>query len=138
MKLQLSSFLHLPRRWRSARQSDALFSQEISPPLIMRFLFNLFSLKRPAYEEHVHAAISQGRVLNTSPCSLDFKTTRRGSANVLYIKMKDAKDTETWLQVAKCFHIWDLDARGYHRGMWRMIYKGNPLFIVGVPYSDYA
>ena len=104
----------------------------------MRFLFNLFSLKRPAYEEHVHAAISQGRVLNTSPCSLDFKTTRRGSANVLYIKMKDAKDTETWLQVAKCFHIWDLDARGYHRGMWRMIYKGNPLFIVGVPYSDYA
>jgi len=100
-------------------------------------LKDIDSLKRPAYEEHVHESISKGHVLNTSPCSLDFKTTRKNS-NVLYIKMADAKDTETWLQVAKCFHIWDLDARGYHRGMWRMIYKGNPLFIVGVPYSDYA
>ena len=47
-------------------------------------------------------------------------------------------DIETWLQLAKCFHIWDLDARGYHRAMWRMIYKGTPLFVVGVPFSDYA
>ena len=76
----------------------------------------------------------------SSPCSEDFSLPRRPSpeANVLYIKMEDAKDTETWLQLAKCFHIWDLDARGYHRAMWRMIYKGTPLFVVGVPFSDYA
>jgi beta-1,2-N-acetylglucosaminyltransferase len=52
--------------------------------------------------------------------------------------MLDAKDYQTWLQVAKCFHIWDLDARGFHRGMWRMNYKGTPLFVVGVPFSEYS
>ena len=98
------------------------------------------SLKRPAYEDQVHSAIKSGHVIDTSPCSEDFKALRRPSSesNVLYIKMNDAKDTVTWLQVAKCLHIWDLDARGYHRGMWRMIYKATPLFIVGVPVSDYA
>ena len=41
--------------------------------------------------------------------------------------------------MAKCLKIWDLDARGFHRGMWRVVHKKNaPLFIVGVPYSDYS
>jgi len=106
-------------------------------------LRDIDNLKRPAYEEQVHAQIKSGHVVSTdvSPCSEDFSgLPRRPSpeTNVLYIKMEDAKDTETWLQLAKCFHIWDLDARGYHRAMWRMMYKGTPLFIVGVPFSDYA
>jgi len=111
-------------------------------------LRDIDNLKRPAYEEQIHSQIKSGHVLNataegsSSPCSEDFSLPRlRGSspeANVLYIKMEDAKDIETWLQLAKCFHIWDLDARGYHRAMWRMIYKGTPLFVVGVPFSDYA
>ena len=25
-----------------------------------------------------------------------------------------------------------------NQGMWRMIYKGAPLFVVGVPFSDHA
>ena len=107
------------------------------------FLLFLFSLKRPAYEEQVHSMIRSSHVLDPmiSPCLHNFSVplnNRHNQPNVLYIKMENAKDTETWLQVAKCFHIWDLDARGYHRGMWRMIYKGNPLFIVGVPFSDYT
>ena len=57
---------------------------------------------------------------------------------LFFSRMLDSKDFSTWLQVAKCFHIWDLDARGFHRGMWRMVYRGSPLFVVGVPYSDYA
>ena len=106
-------------------------------------LLFLFSLKRPAYEEQVHSMIRSSHVLDPmiSPCLHNFSVplnNRHNQPNVLYIKMENAKDTETWLQVAKCFHIWDLDARGYHRGMWRMIYKGNPLFIVGVPFSDYT
>jgi len=106
-------------------------------------LKDIDSLKRPAYEEQVHSMIRSSHVLDPmiSPCLHNFSVplnNRHNQPNVLYIKMENAKDTETWLQVAKCFHIWDLDARGYHRGMWRMIYKGNPLFIVGVPFSDYT
>ena len=101
-----------------------------------------FSLKAAAYETHVHDMISSSHVLSTghSPCHAHFRIPRkpRVQSNVLYIRMLDSKDHSTWLEVAKCFRIWDLDARGYYRGMWRMIYKGTPLFIVGVPFSSYS
>ncbi len=35
---------------------------------------------------------------------------------VLYMTMKSAGDHETWLQLAKCWHLWDLDVRGFHKG----------------------
>lgn len=85
--------------------------------------------------------IKSGHVLDSNsspPCSDAFSLSDNGAANVLYIQMAEAKDTRTWLHVAKCLRIWDLDARGSHRGMWRMNYKGIPLFVVGVPFSDYS
>eukprot|EP00095_Tigriopus_kingsejongensis_P002154 maker-scaffold248_size238799-snap-gene-1.30 protein:Tk02154 transcript:maker-scaffold248_size238799-snap-gene-1.30-mRNA-1 annotation:"protein o-linked-mannose beta- -n-acetylglucosaminyltransferase 1" len=107
-------------------------------------LRNVESLKQSNYEQLVHRTIERANVLSTavSPCAGKFKVPKKSrknlsAANVLYIKMKDAKDFETWLEVARCLRIWDLDARGYHRGMWRMHYRGVPLFIVGVPHSDY-
>ena len=76
-----------------------MFSQ-IPINLFFSFLKNS-SLKRPAYEEQIHSQIKSGHVLNataegsSSPCSEDFSLPRlRGSspeANVLYIKMEDAK-----------------------------------------------
>lgn len=108
------------------------------------FPLPLSRLESSSYESSLHRAISEAHVLSTahSPCSPHFRLPRRASAsagaNVLYLRMRDAKDTDTWLQVAKCFRIWDLDARGNHRGMWRIIYRGAPLFFVGVPFSDYA
>jgi len=62
----------------------------------------------------------------------------QGEVYVLYIKMENPKDFTTWLQVAKCFRIWDLDARGYHNSMWRMRMKGSDVMIVGVPNSIYS
>ena len=38
----------------------------------------------------------------------------------------------------QCFKIWDLDARGSHKGLWRFHLKDNAIFVVGVPYSKYA
>lgn len=59
--------------------------------------------------------------------------------NVLFIRMEGRRDFQTWLQVAKCLQIWDLDSRGHHRGMWRLkLNRVVPLFVVGVPYSDYS
>ncbi|KAJ8887585.1 hypothetical protein PR048_013802 [Dryococelus australis] len=61
-----------------------------------------------------------------------------GDVLIMFIKMEEPKDFITWLQVAKCFKIWDLDARGYHKSMWRMHIKGHEMFVIGVPNSEYA
>ncbi|OTF76181.1 hypothetical protein BLA29_008845 [Euroglyphus maynei] len=55
------------------------------------------------------------------------------TANIylIFIRMIHVHDYNAWLQVAKCLHIWDLDARGYHHGMWRLHYYR-------VPYSPYS
>ena len=59
----------------------------------------------------------------------------------------------------QCFHLWDLDARGFHRvglnknsclhhqllntnaflqGLWRFWLKSNHILVVGHPYSPYS
>ena len=60
------------------------------------------------------------------------------SAFVMYIRMDHATEYTTWKQVAKCFHLWDLDIRGVHNAMWRFFLKGKPVLVVGVPASPYA
>ncbi|KAH9517957.1 Protein O-linked-mannose beta-1,2-N-acetylglucosaminyltransferase 1 [Dermatophagoides farinae] len=50
---------------------------------------------------------------------------------LIFIRMIHVHDYDTWLHIAKCLHIWDLDARGYHHGMWRLHYYR-------VPYSPYS
>ena len=104
------------------------------------------SLKQKEYETNVHRLISSAQVIlpnddfKTCSSNPDFSINVDASveSNVLFIKMSNSKDFETWLQLAKCLHIWDLDARGFHRGMWRMIYKDVMLFVVGYPFSDYS
>lgn len=67
--------------------------------------------------------------------------------------MTKRNDYGTWMQLAKvrvlhgllyplslscqCLHLWDLDARGFHKGLWRIWLKGNQLLIIGIPYSTY-
>ena len=69
-----------------------------------------------------------------------FVFLQRKTNNVLYIRMNGRKDYATWLVLAKCLRVWDLDARGYHRGMWRLTINSRnaPLYIIGVPFSDYS
>ncbi|KAF0295408.1 Protein O-linked-mannose beta-1,2-N-acetylglucosaminyltransferase 1 [Amphibalanus amphitrite] len=99
-------------------------------------------LKKENYEKEVISLLKSAKILNTtrSPCDRDFIPAGGNSktARVLFIKMKREKDTKTWLKVAKCLKVWDLDARGYHRGLWRLHLNGAPLLVVGVPYSAYS
>ena len=99
-----------------------------------------FSIKKDAYEKLLEYEISRANVLNhdQSPCDETYFPKKGDRPNVLYIEMNHAKDFVTWLALAKCLHVWDLDARGYHRGMWRMHYNGVPLFIIGAPFSPYS
>lgn len=38
----------------------------------------------------------------------------------------------------QCLHIWDLDVRGNHKGLWRLFRKKNHFLVVGVPASPYS
>lgn len=38
----------------------------------------------------------------------------------------------------QCLHVWDLDVRGYHRGLWRLFRRRNHLLVVAVPISPYS
>ena len=38
----------------------------------------------------------------------------------------------------QCFKIWDLDARGSHKGLWRFFLKNNSIMVIGFPFSPYS
>lgn len=59
-------------------------------------------------------------------------------SNVIFIDMIDHNNFTTWLKLAKCWHIWDLDARGQHKSMWRLFLNGQHTLVIGVPASPYS
>lgn len=70
--------------------------------------------------------------------STNKKTQSNIEPNVIFIKMIDSDDFKNWLHLAKCWRLWDLDARGQHKSMWRLHLNGRPTFVVGHPASPYS
>lgn len=103
-------------------------------------LTNIASVTKDNYETLVEDLIRKATPLDhsKSPCEETFIPDTTGETYVMYIKMDTPKEFTTWLHVAKCFRIWDLDGRGFHKGMWRLYIKKNHLFIIGVPHSPYS
>ncbi|XP_072172735.1 protein O-linked-mannose beta-1,2-N-acetylglucosaminyltransferase 1-like [Diadema setosum] len=104
-------------------------------------LRDIDKMTQEKYEVEMHRQIRQATVLDhrLSPCDEEFiPGTATGESYVMYIRMYNDRDFDTWMSTAKCFHIWDLDARGFHKAMWRLFVKKNPVFIVGVPASPYS
>lgn len=108
-------------------------------------LQNVDRVIKDNYEKLILNMIKNGTVLDEfqSPCNENFPSDKSRinytSTNfILFIKMVDAKDFDTWLQAAKCLKIWDLDARGYHKAMWRLRIKRHEVLIIGYPYSPYS
>ncbi|KAJ1519905.1 hypothetical protein ONE63_004143 [Megalurothrips usitatus] len=103
-------------------------------------LRNIDSVKKANYEHLIQRDLMHSVPLDHSkdPCDENFIPDRKGQVFVLYIKMESPKDFTTWLQVAKCFRIWDLDARGHHNSMWRMRMKENDVMVIGYPNSEYS
>jgi len=106
----------------------------------------ILSLIQDQYEDLVHSKLKSGHVIVQTDyltnCTgrkshKDINVNHHYDSNVLFISMVSAKDYSAWLQFAKCFQIWDLDARGFHKGLWRLTYERTNLFIVGVPFSSY-
>uniref|UniRef100_A0A8I6AHV0 Protein O-linked-mannose beta-1,2-N-acetylglucosaminyltransferase n=1 Tax=Rattus norvegicus TaxID=10116 RepID=A0A8I6AHV0_RAT len=97
-------------------------------------------LKKEAYEVEIHRLLSEAEVLDHSkdPCEDSFLPDTEGHTYVAFIRMEKDDDFTTWTQLAKCLHIWDLDVRGNHRGLWRLFRKKNHFLVVGVPASPYS
>lgn len=94
------------------------------------------------YEKEINRLLSQAEVLDHSrtPCTnpKDFIPDTKDKVYVFYIRMEQPKDYTTWINVARCFRIWDLEARGFHKSLWRMWIKGNHVLYVGCPASPYC
>lgn len=75
-----------------------------------------------------------------TPCTNpdNFIPDTQDKTYVLYIKMEYERDFKTWTNVASCLHMWDLDARGFHKCMWRFWLKKNHMLVVGCPASEYC
>ncbi|XP_077573935.1 protein O-linked-mannose beta-1,2-N-acetylglucosaminyltransferase 1 isoform X6 [Stigmatopora nigra] len=73
-----------------------------------------------------------------NPCDDSIPPDSEGKVYVMYIKMEVESDTSTWTELAKCLHVWDLDVRGNHKGLWRLFKKKNHILVVAVPTSPYS
>ncbi|XP_067315943.1 protein O-linked-mannose beta-1,2-N-acetylglucosaminyltransferase 1 [Pseudorasbora parva] len=101
---------------------------------------NVDSLKKDPYEIEIQNLLSEAEVLDHSknPCDDSFIPDTEGKTFVMFIKMEQETDTNTWTELAKCLHVWDLDVRGYHKGLWRLFRKKNHVLVVAVPISPYS
>ncbi|XP_052415765.1 protein O-linked-mannose beta-1,2-N-acetylglucosaminyltransferase 1 [Carassius gibelio] len=101
---------------------------------------NVDSLKKDAYEIEIQNLLREAEVLDHSknPCEDSFIPDTEGKTFVMFIKMEQDTDTNTWTELAKCLHVWDLDVRGYHKGLWRLFRKKNHVLVVAVPISPYS
>ncbi|XP_073726353.1 protein O-linked-mannose beta-1,2-N-acetylglucosaminyltransferase 1 [Misgurnus anguillicaudatus] len=101
---------------------------------------NVDGLKTDAYEIEIQNLLREAEVLDHSknPCEDSFIPDTEGKTFVMFIKMEQETDTNTWTELAKCLHVWDLDVRGYHKGLWRLFRKKNHVLVVAVPISPYS
>ncbi|XP_023194747.1 protein O-linked-mannose beta-1,2-N-acetylglucosaminyltransferase 1 [Xiphophorus maculatus] len=103
-------------------------------------LRNVESLRKDAYEVEMQKLLREAELLDHSrnPCEDSFVPDTEGKTYVMFIKMESELDTSTWTELAKCLHVWDLDVRGYHRGLWRLFRKRNHILVIAVPISPYS
>ncbi|XP_038152001.1 protein O-linked-mannose beta-1,2-N-acetylglucosaminyltransferase 1 [Cyprinodon tularosa] len=103
-------------------------------------LRNVESLRKDAYEVEIQKLLREAELLDHSknPCEDSFVPDTEGKTYVMFIKMESELDTSTWTELAKCLHVWDLDVRGYHQGLWRLFRKRNHILVVAVPISPYS
>ncbi|KAI6654145.1 Protein O-linked-mannose beta-1,2-N-acetylglucosaminyltransferase 1 [Oopsacas minuta] len=102
-------------------------------------LKNINQLILAPYEQLIHSLIQSSRILDhdRNVCDPDFIPNTKGEVYTIFIDTDGEGKFDTWIQLAKCYHLWDLDARGFHRGLWRFWLKGNHILVIGVPLSDY-
>ncbi|EDO45873.1 predicted protein [Nematostella vectensis] len=104
--------------------------------------FNAEIMRKDNYEKEIHRLITSATLLDhdTTPCAnpKSFVPDTKEKTYVFYIAMKQHGDWKTWNNVARCFRMWDLDVRGFHKSMFRFWIKENHIIVVGCPSSPYC
>merc|ERR1719494_85236 len=103
--------------------------------------FDVDKMTKDGYEVEVNKIIKGATLLDhkKNPCShTDFVPERPGSTFIMYIQQKRIGDWDTWMNIARCFKLWDLDVRGFHKGMWRFWIKESHIIVIGYPFSAYS
>lgn len=99
-------------------------------------------LSQNGYELLLNDVLSDAEILDHAkdPCAANFIPNKSNQTYLLFIKMSNPKDFETFKMLARkdCFHLWDIDIRGYHKSMWRIFLKTNHVVIIGYPASPYS
>ncbi|KAF0293198.1 Protein O-linked-mannose beta-1,2-N-acetylglucosaminyltransferase 1 [Amphibalanus amphitrite] len=116
-------------------------------------LRNVNGLLKDEYEKEIHRLIAEAEPINETdfqlgeippsqggPCEVELEGTNKTYA--IFFQMNSMEDTDLYKTLAKrtfpqCFAIWDLDARGHHRGLWRFHNNDNTVLMFGVPLNLY-
>eukprot|EP00112_Aurelia_sp_Birch-Aquarium-sp1_P004363 Seg1493.5 transcript_id=Seg1493.5/GoldUCD/mRNA.D3Y31 product="Protein O-linked-mannose beta-1 2-N-acetylglucosaminyltransferase 1" protein_id=Seg1493.5/GoldUCD/D3Y31 len=95
--------------------------------------FDISKMKKDDYEKEMHWIIKNADLLdhtkNQCTHQKEFVPDTKDKTYVAYIRMEKVTSWDTWLGLARCFKLWDLDVRGYHKGMWRFWYKENHIIL---------
>ena len=129
--------------WRKASQYYTTSREnDLHSLLTTSFQTITFELKSNYLYFRFFSPLSQAELLDHSrtPCTnpKDFVPDTKNKIYLFYIRMDRSNDYTTWINVARCFRIWDLDARGFHKSLWRMWVKGNHVLYIGCPASPYC
>lgn len=88
-------------------------------------LKDLSQMVAPTYDQMLENLLRSTHALSsTKPCSDGFMPSTHAMDYAFYIHQDSADDMTTWLALAKCWRLWDLDARGFHKG-WVVVVHGS-------------
>lgn len=118
---------------------EAYFSKHRLNTQSMVQLKDVDRMTQDKYEEIIHELLKKVTThLVGDPCKSDFVPDTKGKIYTMYISKNTRTDYDTWMAVAKCFKLWDLDARGFHKSLWRFWIKSNQIIVIGCPDSPYC
>lgn len=119
---------------------DRYFKKHILNRKGNAILNNVDQLKKDNYETLINSLLRSAIVLdhNKPTNSEDFIPATVGKTYVMYVSKTEWKDWDSWIVLAGHWKLWDLDARGFHRGLWRLWLKNNSILVVGCPFSVYC
>eukprot|EP00045_Choanoeca_perplexa_P009841 m.96341 g.96341 ORF g.96341 m.96341 type:complete len:615 (+) comp15048_c0_seq2:189-2033(+) len=87
------------------------------------------------YEEHLNGLLAASVPIDTAKvdvCNYGNAIPKSQSQyHVIYMRQTKPHDYETWTTLATCFKIWDLDARGFHKALWRLWLNDTPIMVIG-------
>lgn len=78
-------------------------------------LMDLDRLTKIGYDDELAHLIEGATLITGDPCQTSSIPSNHPSHHILYIKMRHGQDYDTWLALARCWKLWDLDVRGYHQ-----------------------